>query len=205
MVIPVVRSRWRGVFAVVALLPWGLGLPLTAVTFGLEAVAGEGGLLELIVAAASGAASVATAPAQVQTVRALLSRPRITLETDGLIIHDPVCLPEAVRIPRELVAGAERLSRKVPAVQHVVEYDTTELSPYREPLNLELVLFQDHIVTSAGRRRRGTWIWLVARRHDRSPRFPAPGDRYRRIRVRVADPAAAVSAITEWVTTTVSS
>jgi hypothetical protein len=191
----VLRSRWRGAFAVVALLPWGLGMPLAAVAFVSDAVAGEGGAFELTVAVLGGAASVATVPAQAQTVRALLGRPRLTLGAEALVVHDAALLHGAARIRRELIAGAERLDGSAAA-----RYGTAELSPYREPLNVAILLSEGQVFTSARRRRGGTWIWLVPRRHDRPPWFPAPGDRYRRIHVRVADPAAAVAAITEWAT-----
>ncbi|GLY90853.1 hypothetical protein [Actinoallomurus iriomotensis] len=194
MVIRVLRSRWRGAFAVVALVPWGLGLPLAAVAFVLDAVAGEGGPLELTVAVLGGAASAVTVPAQAQTVRALVSRPRLALGSEALVVHDAALLRRAARIRREIIAGAERLDGSAQA-----GYDTAELSPYREPLNVAILLAEEHIFTSARRRRGGTWIWLVPRRHERPPRFPEPGDRHRRIHMRAADPAAAVTAINDWV------
>jgi hypothetical protein len=205
VVIRIIRSRWRGAFAVLALLPWGVGLPLVAVVFGLDTAVGEGGLLELTVAAVSGAASVAFVPSQARTVQALFARPRITLEPDALVVDDPVLLGEPARIRRELIAGAEPLDWTDVMIQHLAEYDVTELSPYREPLNVQIVLSGDHGFASARQRTSGTWIWLAARRWDRSPRLPEPGHRYRRIRLRADDPAGAVAAITEWAATTVTS
>ncbi|WP_345457628.1 hypothetical protein [Actinoallomurus oryzae] len=195
MHVRVLRSRWRGVFAVVALLPWGLGLPLAAVAFVSDAVAGAGGPLELTVAVLAGAASAATVPAQAQTVRALLSRPRLTLGAEALVVHDAALFHGATRIRRDVITGAERLDGHAAA-----EYGIAELSPYREPLNVAILLSGEHVFASARRRRGGTWIWLVPRRYDRPPRLPEPGDRYRRIHLRAADPAAAVAAITEWAT-----
>ena len=204
VVIRIIRSRWRGVFAVLALLPWGVGLPLVAVVFGLD-TALKGGLLELTVAAVSAAASVAFVPSQARTVQALFARPRITLEPDALVVHDPVLFGEPARIPRELIAGAEPLDRPGAMIQHLPGYDVTELSPYREPLNVQMVLAGDHGFASARHRRGGSWIWFAARRWDRSPRLPEPGHRYRRIRLRAGDPAGAVATINEWAATTVTS
>ncbi|HZE33846.1 MAG TPA: hypothetical protein VE198_20755 [Actinoallomurus sp.] len=197
-VIRVRRSRWRGAYAVLFLVPWGVGLPLAAVALGLEAVLGGVDLHELAIAALAGALSIVTVPIQVHAVRMLLARPRVTLETDALVIHDPVLLGRDARIRRELVMGAERLRWKDAMVSTVVDYDTGELSLFREPLNLEIVLSEDHIFTSARRRETGLWIWRTRRRLDRAPQFPEPGDRYRRLRLRIADPAAAVTAIAEW-------
>ncbi|MFE4829230.1 hypothetical protein [Streptomyces sp. NPDC056672] len=200
MDISLVRSRWRAVLAVFVVLPWGLGLPLAALTFGLDAVAGQPDVLGTAMAVAAGAASFATVPAQVQTVRALLSGPRLTLETDALVIHDPVFLHEDARIARERIAEADRLDWKDAEVSFRVGYDTTELTPFREPLNVEVRLRGDHGFASARRLHHGTWIWRFARRWDRSPRFPVPGDRCRRIRIRARHPVDALTALTEWAT-----
>ncbi|WP_331755286.1 hypothetical protein OG936_38710 (plasmid) [Streptomyces sp. NBC_00846] len=176
MDIALVRSRWRAVFAVFAVPPWGLGLPLTALAFGLDAAAGQPDVLGTAMAVAAGAASFATVPAQVETVRALLSRPRLTLETDALVIHDPVFLRKGARIARERIAEADRLDWKEAEVSFRIGYDTTELTPFREPLNVEVRLRGDHGFASARRLHRGTWIWHLPRRSDRSPQFPVPGD-----------------------------
>ncbi|WPW26032.1 hypothetical protein P6B95_00055 [Streptomyces atratus] len=200
MDIALVRSRWRAVFAMFAVLPWGLGLPLAALTFGLGAVAGQPDVLGTAMAVAAGAASFATVPAQVQTVRALLSRPRLALETDALVIHDPVFLRKGARIARERIAEADRLDWKDAEVSFRIGYDTTELTPFREPLNMEVRLRGDHGFASARRLHHGTCIWRFARRWDRSPQFPVPGDRYRRIRIRARHPVDALTALTEWVT-----
>jgi hypothetical protein len=197
-VIRVRRSRWRGVLAVLVLTPWGIGLPLAAVAIGLEAVLAGGGLRELAIAAIPGALSTATVPVQVQAIRMLLSRPRITLEADALVVHDPVLFRQDSRIKRDVIAEAEELRSQDFAVWYSPEYDSTELSPFREPLNLQIVLWDDHIFTSARRRRGGLWLWRMPRRTDRPARFPEAGDRYRRLRLRVADPAAAVTAIAGW-------
>ncbi|MCX4792081.1 MULTISPECIES: hypothetical protein [unclassified Streptomyces] len=200
MDIALVRSRWRAVFALFAVLPWGLGLPLTALAFGWDAAAGQPDVLGTAMAVAAGAVSFATVPAQVQTVRALLSRPRLTLETDALVIHDPVFLRKGARIARERIAEADRLDWKEAEVRFHVDYDTTELTPFREPLNVEVRLRGDHGFASARRFHRGTWIWRLARRSDRTPQFPVPGDRYRKIRVRARHPVDALTALTEWIT-----
>jgi hypothetical protein len=71
---------------------------------------------------------------------------------------------------------------------------------FREPLNVEVRLRGDHGFTSARRLHHGTWIWRFARRWDRSPQFPVPGDRYRRIRIRAGNPMDALTALTEWAT-----
>jgi hypothetical protein len=197
-VIRVRRSRWRGVLAVLVLTPWGIGLPLAAVAIGLNAVLCGFYLRDLAIAAIPGALSVAAVPVQVQAVRMLLSRPRITLEADALVVHDPVLFRRDSRIGRDVVAEAERLRWKDLASSYEPEYDSAELSPFREPLNLEIVLSGDHIFTSARHRGGGLWLWRMPRRTDRPARFPEPGDRYRRLRMRVADPAAAVTAISEW-------
>ncbi|MEU2978925.1 hypothetical protein ABZ678_18480 [Streptomyces hirsutus] len=200
MDIALVRSRWRAVFAVFAVLPWGLGLSLAALTSGWEAVAGQSDVLGTTMAVAAGVASFATVPAQVQTVRALLSRPRLTLETDALVIHDPVFLRKDARIARERIAEADRLNWKDAEVSFLIGYDTTELTPFREPLNVEVRLRGDHGFASARRLHHGTWIWRVARRGDRAPQFPVTGDCYRRIRIRARHPVDALTALTEWAT-----
>jgi hypothetical protein len=196
-VIRVRRSRWRGVLAVLVLTPWGAGLLLAAVTIGLDAVLGGFSPRDLAIAAIPGALSIVTVPVQVQAVRMLLSRPRVTLEADALVVHDPVLLRRDSRIGRDVVARAEGLRWKDPAVWYDPEYDVTELSPFREPLNLQIVLSDDHIFASA-RRGGGLWLWRMSRKTDRAARFPEPGDRYRRLRLRVAGPDTAVTAIAEW-------
>ncbi|MFE7424911.1 hypothetical protein [Streptomyces sp. NPDC057545] len=200
MDIALVRSRWRAVLAMFAVLPWGLGLPLAALTIGLDTVAGQPDVRGAAMAVAAGTASFATVPAQVQTVRALLSRPRLTLETDALVIHDAVFLREGARIAREQIAEVDRLDWKDAEVSFRIDYDTIELTPFREPLNVEVRLRGDHGFASVRRLHHGTWIWRFARRWDRSPQFPVPGDRYRRIRIRAKHPVAALTALTEWVT-----
>jgi hypothetical protein len=191
--------------AVLVLAPWGIGLPLAALTFAAEALAGGPDLRELAVVTIFGAVSIASVPVQVQAVRMLLSHPRVTLEPGALVVHDPVLLRRDARIPRGVVTGAERLNRKDVAVSHVVEYDTTELSPFREPLTIEIVLSEDHVFDEARHRGGGLWLWRLPRRTDRPTRFPEPGDRYRRLRLRAAHPDAAVAAIAEWAGATVSS
>ncbi|WP_424860266.1 hypothetical protein [Streptomyces sp. MMS24-I29] len=200
MDIALVRSRWRAVLAMFAVLPWGLGLPLAALTIGLDTVAGQPDVRGAAMAVAAGTASFATVPAQVQTVRALLSRPRLILETDALVIHDAVFLREGARIAREQIAEVDRLDWKDAEVSFRIDYDTIELTPFREPLNVEVRLRGDHGFASVRRLHHGTWIWRFARRWDRSPQFPVPGDRYRRIRIRAKHPVAALTALTEWVT-----
>ncbi|MFJ9681769.1 hypothetical protein ACIRP2_27485 [Streptomyces sp. NPDC101194] len=200
MDIALVRSRWRTVFAVFAVLPWGLGLPLVVLTIGWDAVAGRPDVLGAAMAVAAGAASVATVPAQVQTARALLSRPRLTLETDALVIHDPLFLRESARIAREQIAEVRRLDWKDAEVSLHIDYDTTELTPFREPLNVEVRLRGAHGFASARRLHHGTWIWRLPHRWDRSPQFPVPGDHCRRIRVRARHPVDALTALTEWAT-----
>ncbi|MGW2085596.1 hypothetical protein [Streptomyces sp. NPDC001880] len=200
MDVALARSRWRAVFAVFVALPWGLCLPLAALAFGWDAIAGQPDVPATTVAVAAGAASFATVPVQVQTVRALLSRPRLTLEADALVIHDPVFLRKGARIAREHIAGVERLNWKDAKVRVVVDFDTAELTPFREPLNVEVRLRRDHGFASARRLRHGTWIWRAARRSDRPPQFPVPGDLYRRIRVRARHPVDALTTLTEWAT-----
>ncbi|MFJ5720916.1 hypothetical protein [Streptomyces sp. NPDC093149] len=200
MDITLVRSRWRAVLAMFAVLPWGLGLPLAALAIGWDAVMGQPDVLGTSMAVAAGAASFATVPAQVQTVRALLSRPRLTLETDALVIHDPVFLREGARIARGRIAEVGRLDWKDAEISFRIGHDTAELTPFREPLNVEVRLRGDHGFASARRLHHGTWIWRFARRWDRSPRFPVQGDRYRRIRIRAGHPVDALTALTEWAT-----
>ncbi|MFF9593657.1 hypothetical protein ACF1FX_31425 [Streptomyces sp. NPDC014646] len=200
MDIALARSRWRAVLAMFAVLPWGLGLPLAALTIGLDTVAGQPDVRGAAMAAAAGTASFATVPAQVQTVRALLSRPRLALETDALVIHDAVFLREGARIAREQIAEVDRLDWKDAGVSFRIDYDTIELTPFREPLNVEVRLRGDHGFASVRRLHHGTWIWRFARRWDRSPQFPVPGDRHRRIRIRAKHPVDALTALTEWVT-----
>ncbi|MFB7190134.1 hypothetical protein ACFC0C_31615 [Streptomyces sp. NPDC056178] len=200
MDIAIVRSRWRAVLAMFAVLPWGLGLPLAALTIGWDAVTGQPDVLGTSMAVAAGAASFATVPAQVQTVRALLSRPRLTLEKGALVIHDPVFLRTGARIARERIAEVDRLDWKDAEVSFRIGYDTTELTPFREPLNVEVRLRGDHGFASVRKLHHGTWIWRFARRWDRSPQFPVPGDRYRRIRIRARHPVDTLTALTEWAT-----
>lgn len=199
MDIALVRSRWRAVFAIFAVLPWGLGLPLAALTIGWDAVTGQPDVLGTAMAVAAGVTSFATVPAQVQTVRALLSRPRLTLEADALVIHDAVFLRKGARIARERIVEVDRLDWKDAEVSCRVRYDTTELTPFREPLNVEVRLRGDHGFAPARRLHHGTWIWRCAR-WDRSPQFPVPGNRYRRIRVRARHPVDALTALTVWAT-----
>ncbi|OKJ27987.1 hypothetical protein [Streptomyces sp. CB01580] len=175
MDIALVRSRWRAVLAMFAVLPWGLGLPLAALTIGLDTVAGQPDVRGAAMAVAAGTASFATVPAQVQTVRALLSRPRLTLETDALVIHDAVFLREGARIAREQIAEVDRLDWKDAEVSFRIDYDTIELTPFREPLNVEVRLHGDHGFASVRRLHHGTWIWRFARRWDRSPQFTGAG------------------------------
>lgn len=144
------------------------------------------------------ALAVPVTPA-VQIGRMLLLRPRLRVRDDEIVIRDSVLLWKAARIRRADIAAVratgENTGGRLGADGHA------ELTPFREPLNLDLLLRTG--VRLPGRRRRwGNWIWLISRGTDRRladrPLLPRRGERYRRISLRVSDPERVADDLRRW-------
>jgi hypothetical protein len=196
--IPLVRSRLRAGFAALVALPFTMGCLVAPFAAASEAADENGDPLAIVMFAVLAALTPVSAPIQLLTLRALLGRTWMTLDTDALVIHDPVLLRAPFRIGREHVAGAEPLNWKDPAIWVCADYDVVELSPFQgERLNIVVRLRGEDGFPPARSRLSGTWIWLI-HRTGRAPRMPERGSRYRLVRLRAKAPADAVAAITAW-------
>jgi hypothetical protein len=196
--IPLARSRPRAAFATLVTLPYAIGCLVAPFAAASEAYDENGDLLAVVMFAVMAAFAPVCLPIQFLALRALLARTWMTLETDALVIHDPVLLREPFRIGREHVAGAEPLNWKDPASWMCADYDVVEFSPFQgERLNIVVRLSGEHGFPPARSRLSGTWVWLL-RRTGRAPRIPERGSRYRLVRLRAKAPAHAVAAITAW-------
>ncbi|WP_344954512.1 hypothetical protein [Actinomadura miaoliensis] len=134
-----------------------------------------------------------------QIGRMLLLRPRLRVLGDEIVIRDSVLLWKAARLRREDVA-AVRPTGDGPG-GHLGVGGHAELTPFREPLNLDLLLRTG--VRLPGRRRRwGNWLWLLHRGLDRRladrPLVPRRGEQYRRISLRVRDPERVAGDLQRW-------
>ncbi|GLZ10250.1 hypothetical protein Acsp04_04850 [Actinomadura sp. NBRC 104425] len=135
----------------------------------------------------------------VQIGRMLLLRPRLRVLDDEIVIRDGVLLWKAARIRRADIAAVRATGESSGA--YLGADGHAELTPFREPLNLDLLLRTG--VRLPGRRRRwGNWIWLIHPGMDRRladrPLLPRRGERYRRISLRVSDPERVAGDLRRW-------
>ncbi|MFI0354501.1 hypothetical protein [Actinomadura sp. 9N407] len=135
--------------------------------------------------------------ALVQVIRLVLFRPRIWLADEELLIWDSVMLWKVARIRRADIGGTG--PSEGPAL-YLSDGERAELSPFEEPLNLDIVLRTD-VHLPVRRLRWGNWIWLLSQEESYRGLLPAYPHRdipFRRIAIRAADPERAVADLGRW-------
>ncbi|RAY14881.1 hypothetical protein DPM19_14330 [Actinomadura craniellae] len=191
------RSWWRAWFAMAYGGLYGVGAP-AATVLGTVQFVRDGDPFFLALAVVMAAVSAVALPVLVQTLRALAGRPRLRLEPGALVIRYPVLFRRPLRVAREDVQGAAPLDRSHSDPPGAVDYSLSEVTPFREPLNLEVRLHGSHLFEGARGKWTGNWIWHCRRPWATRPQFPEPGLRYRRLRLRVRDPGRTAEQVGAW-------
>ncbi|MEU5877132.1 hypothetical protein [Spirillospora sp. NPDC047279] len=144
------------------------------------------------------AVSTFVVTALIPVVRSVLTRPELRLEPDALVFADPVLFRREVQVPR---ASVERVRRVDWSSERLLFEDDplAELTPLREPLNLEIRLSEATAFEAARGSRTGNWVWHFGRPWKMRPLFPQPrGRTYDRLWLRVADPERAEADLVAW-------
>ncbi len=132
----------------------------------------------------------------IQTLRLVLVRPRLWVTDDEIVIWDALLLWKVLRVPRTAIAaihyGDEPRRRRI-------EDGVTQLTPFREELNLVLQM-RDAIPLPARRLRWGNWFWVMLTLRDLNPHRPMPqrGRRVRWLCLRVKEPRRAATDLDRW-------
>jgi hypothetical protein len=139
----------------------------------------------LFVALMIGVAAVVF-PAVVVGSRGAFARPFVALSNDTLSIHDSCTLRSALRLQRTEIAEVRSLD-PFDLPSDSMGWSYAEISPFPEPMTVELVFREQHRMVEARSGIFGNWLWLYTRRADaRLPRVPEQGQLYDAVRLRTS-------------------
>ncbi len=140
--------------------------------------------------------AVVVFPALVVGTRGAFARPRVVLTEDSITVHDSCTLRQPMQFHRTDIAQVRALApAELPHDE--MGWSHADISPFVEPMSVELVFTSQHRMMEARSGIFGNWLWLYTRRPDAPlPRVPEQGQLYDAVRLRASETCAA--AIARW-------
>jgi hypothetical protein len=126
-------------------------------------------------------------------LRARWRTPRLVIDNDHLVLHDPTLFTSEERLARQGISAVIAFGPETPRTRRA----TFAMTPFNEPVNVEVRLAKRRCFNAA---RRTNWIWAYSRRGSLPHLLLLPDAQlpYQAFRFRAADQQHAVGRLNEW-------